>query len=350
MINTRHKLVSGPTSWALVFAFAAIYFIWGSTYLGILVAIETIPPFTMIGTRFALAGALMYGWLRLRGHHKPTRSQWGSAALMGGLMLSFGTGSVAWAEQYVPSGLAALLITTVPIWMVLLDWLWKGGQRPSGKVVVGLLLGLVGVVLLVDPVALLESNATAFFPMMLILLGAIGWSVGSIHSRGADLPDNPFLSTAMQMLTGGMLLVVFGLGMGEWNGFDVAAISLRSFLGWSYLVIFGSFIAFSAYVWLLKNVSPARVSTYAYVNPVVAVLLGWALADEVLNLRILIAVILLVSAVILITRRSKGRVKKVVSEPVPSQKHVGPYGPRRVDRPANPVSVASVEAETASPS
>ncbi|MCH8962801.1 MAG: EamA family transporter, partial [Bacteroidetes bacterium] len=193
--------------------------------------------------RFGVAGVLMYGWLRLRGGARPSWRHWGTAALIGGLMLFVGTGSVAWAEQYIPSGLAALLVTTVPLWMVLLDWLWKGGQRPSGIIFVGLLLGFAGVVLLVDPIALVRHYSVDVAAGGVVFIGALAWATASIHARSADLPANPFMMTAMQMFAGGVVLMIGGSLLGEWRHFDVSALSLRSFFAWSYLVVFGAFIA-----------------------------------------------------------------------------------------------------------
>lgn len=321
-MNTKQAAVTIPSKWALLSAFTAVYLIWGSTYLGIRVAVETMPPFIMLGTRFGLAGALMYGWLLVRGVPRPTLNQWRTAILTGGLLLFVGTGSVAWSEQYIPSGLAALLVTTVPLWMVLLDWLWKKGPRPKSIVFFGLLLGFAGIVLLVDPVALLQGGASVnVYVALLVLVGALSWSVGSIHGRSADLPATPFMTTAMQMLSGGMLLTIASVVFGEWRHFDVASLSLRSFAAWIYLIVFGAFIAFSAYVWLLKNTTAARAATYAYVNPVVAVFLGWVLADEPLNARIIFAVILLVSAVVLITRHhKKGKHTRTTPQAVPPPK------------------------------
>jgi drug/metabolite transporter (DMT)-like permease len=206
--------------------------------------------------------------------------------------------------------------------MVLLDWLWKQGSRPQNIVFLGLLLGLAGIVLLVDPTTLLQGDSVNVPIALLVLLGALSWATGSIYGRTADLPANPFMTTAMQMLGGGVLLTIASLFFGEWRHFDVTLLSLRSFTAWTYLVTFGAFIAFSAYVWLLKHTTAARAATYAYVNPVVAVFLGWALADEPLNLRILVAVVLLVTAVVLITRhrRSKPRQRlRKVKQPAPAQ-------------------------------
>lgn len=291
-----------PRAWMTLTAFAAVYIIWGSTYLAIRVAVETIPPYTMMGTRFGLAGLIMYGWLRFRGSAVPTAAQWRSAAIIGGLMLLLGTGSVGWAEQYIPSGIAATLVASVPLWMVLLDWLWKKNRRPHATVFFGLIIGTAGVILLFDPVAIIRQENVPIIPGVVILLGALAWSVGSIHSRTADLPSNQFLTTAMEMTAGGVLLLAVGFLRGEWSTLEPALITGRSVAGWLYLIVFGSFIAFSAYIWLLREVTPAKVATYAYVNPGVAVLLGAMLLNEPLNIRIFFALALLVSSVIMITR------------------------------------------------
>ena len=197
------------------------------------------------------------------------------------------------------------------------------------------MLGLIGVVLLVDPIALVQNYSVNVWATVMVFLGALGWSAGSIYGRDADLPANPFMSTAMQMFAGGLLLILVGLLLGEGQHVDVAALSLRSFFAWSYLLVFGSFIAFSAYVWLLKNASPALASTYAYVNPVVAVFLGWALAAEPLNLRIFIAITLLISGVVLITRYSRRPKQKHTPKPAPIRPHLPEHIPQP-DREARP--------------
>ncbi|MEM8599381.1 MAG: EamA family transporter [Bacteroidota bacterium] len=281
-------------------AFAAVYLIWGSTYMAIRVAIDSIPPLLMIGSRFAVAGLVLLAWLRLRGETLPSMRQWWTAAGIGCMLLGVGTGSVAWAEQYVTSGMAALLVTTVPLFMVALDWLWKRSVRPTWRTVLGLVLGGVGIVLLVDPSTLSDADHP-LVPMLVILMGAFSWSVGSVHARTADLPKNVFMSTALQMTGGGLGLVLVGLLLGEGRALNLAAITQVSFLGWAYLVVFGSFVGFGAYVWLLQNVAPAKVATYAYVNPVVAVVLGWALLDEAVTGLMLVAIVVLVLAVVLIT-------------------------------------------------
>lgn len=285
----------------LILAFAAVYFFWGSTYLAIHVAIESMPPFLMIGLRFAVAGLLMYGWLRWRGKPRPSLMHWKSATIAGTLLLGIGTGSIAWAEQYIPTGLAALLVTTVPIWMVVLDWLWLRAKRPGPRTFMGLALGCAGIVLLVDPASLGNTSMQHIGAIVISLVGALSWATGSIFVRKADLPSDPFMSTSMQMIGGGAGLLVFSLLVGEGADFDLAAISFASFLGWAYLVVFGSFVGFSAYVWLLKQVSPAKIATHAYVNPIVAVALGWLMLGEVIDGQMILAIVVLLSAVALLT-------------------------------------------------
>jgi drug/metabolite transporter (DMT)-like permease len=220
------------------------------------------------------------------------------------LLLLGGNGLVVWAEQRVPSGTAALVVGIVPCFMVLLDWLRPGGVLPTARVVTGLVLGLGGLVWLVGPDTVMGGGRVDFLGAVALVLASLSWAMGSIYSRHAAMPS-PFLSSGMQMLAGGGALLVLGVALGEPWAFDAAAVTARSVLGWVYLIVFGSIVGFSAYIWLLRVSTAARVSTYAYVNPVVAVLLGWALADEALTLRILIAAAVIVSGVILITLTPK---------------------------------------------
>jgi drug/metabolite transporter (DMT)-like permease len=295
------RLRLSPDTWRVVAAFAAVYIIWGSTYLAIRWAIETLPPFLMAGIRFVIAGGLIYAWVRLRGGPRPGWLNWRAAFVVGGLLLLGGNGMVVVAEQWVPSGLTALLIATTPLWMVLLDWAQRG-VRPGLGVAFGLVVGLVGIVLLIGPDQVMTQGTNIHLGGALLILGAsVSWAVGSIYSRRAALPASPLLATGMEMLGGGILLLLAGTLAGEWPRLNVAAISLRSGLALAFLIIFGSLVAFTAYVWLLKNVSAGRVSTYAYVNPVVAVFLGWALASEPLTTRTLIAAAVIVAAVAIIT-------------------------------------------------
>jgi drug/metabolite transporter (DMT)-like permease len=234
------------------------------------------------------------------------RREWGAATIVGALLLLGGNGAVVWSELRVPSGLTALLVATVPIWMVLCEWLRPRAPRPGLRVFAGLLLGLVGLAILVGPGALLGAGGVDVVGALVLTLGSISWAVGSVYSRGAALPKSPLLATAMEMLAGGALLFVFGLLVGDAQRVDFAAITSRSLVALAYLTIFGSLIGFTAYIWLLGNTSAAKASTYAYVNPVVAVILGWALAGEPLTPRMLVAMVVIVGAVALITAARSG--------------------------------------------
>ncbi|MBI2845063.1 MAG: EamA family transporter [Chloroflexi bacterium] len=293
--------------WKIAAALASIYFIWGSTYLAIRFAIETIPPFLMAGTRFILAGVLLYPWARWRGSAPPQPAHWKSALIISGLLLLGGNGGVSWAEQRVPSGLTALMISTVPLWMVFLDWLRPKGTRPGGQVFIGLAAGLIGMILLVGPGEISGQSSVDRLGAMVLILAALSWSIGSIYSRSALLPPSPLLATAMEMLMGGLLLWAAGLATGEGARLNISGVSLLSLASLAYLVFFGSIIAFSAYIWLLQVTTPARASTYAFVNPVVALFLGWLLAGEPLTFRTLIAAAIIVLAVMLITTARQGQ-------------------------------------------
>lgn len=307
MPRATHPPDAAPAVVRVLLAFAAVYVIWGSTYLAIRFAIETIPPFTMAGARFLTAGALLYGWARARGVPRPTRRQLRDGAVVGAFLLLGGNGAVVWAEQWVPSGLAALLVATVPLWMVILDWLQGGGARPSPGIGFGLVWGLAGVALLTGGLGAEAFEPRALVGGLVILGGSLSWAAGSIYARSATVPTAPRMATAVQMLAGGALLTVAGAGAGEWAGFDPGAVSLRSAAALAYLIVFGALVAYSAYIWLLGVTTAARVSTYAYVNPVVALLLGWALADEPLTPRTLVAAGVILSAVLVLNRLGRRR-------------------------------------------
>jgi drug/metabolite transporter (DMT)-like permease len=295
-----------PSRLALVSAFAIVYIVWGSTFLAIRFAIETLPPFLMAAVRFLVAGSLVYAWARfVGGASAPGRAQWRGAAIVGVLLLLGGNGLLVWSELRVPSGVAALLVGTVPCFMALIEWLRPGGSRPAGLVVAGLALGLLGLFWLVGPETLLGGGRVDFVGAVVVVVGSFSWALGSIYSRHVATPASPFLATAMQMLAGGIALLALSASLGEPWTFELEAVSLRSALGLLYLIVLGSIVAFSAYIWLLRVSTPARVSTYAYVNPVVAVFLGWALADEEVTARMLVAAIVIVSAVALITLSPK---------------------------------------------
>lgn len=283
----------------VVAALAAVYFLWGGTYLAMRFAVETLPPFTTAGIRFVTAGALVYLWQMARGAERPQAVHWKGAAAVGLLMLTGGNGGVMWAEQTVPSGLAAIIVATVPLWMALLAWLWQGGERPGGAVALGLATGFAGIVLLVGGVGAAAADWTGY----VVLLGAaLAWAAGSLYSRVAPAPAAPLTAIALQMLAGGTGCLLAGLAGGEWARFEPAQVSWQAVAGLGYLVVFGSIVGYSAYIWLLKAADPVLVSTYAYVNPVVAVALGWLLAGERLTGRDAAAAAVIVLSVAVITR------------------------------------------------
>lgn len=303
-----------PSRLKIALAFAAVYLIWGSTYLGIRFAVETLPPFLMAGARFTIAGALLYSWMRWRGEPRPLRMHWWSAAVIGFLLLLIGNGSVSWAEQVVPSGITALLVAGSPLWFVGLEWAHRG-IRPSVGVFVGLVLGTLGIVVLVDPADLVGGEDVNLLGASVLVVASICWAAGSLYSRKAKLPSSPMLATGMEMLTGGLALFLVSLISGELNHFQLSNVSGRSLVSVAYLTVFGSLIAFTSYIWLLRVTTPALASTYAYVNPVIAVFIGWLAADEVLNERVLLAASLIVAAVAAITslgtRRSTRTMKRL---------------------------------------
>jgi drug/metabolite transporter (DMT)-like permease len=285
-------------------ALLIVYVVWGGTYLGMRVAVETIPPFLMAGTRFLIAGTAVYLYAFLRGAVRPRKEHWIDAGIVGGLLLLGGNGLVSWSEQRVASGVAALLIATVPLWMLLLALLGRERRLPHALTLGGILLGFAGIIVLVWP----ASGAGHMDPLGLgvLLAAAFFWALGSLYSRRARLPGSPLMAVGMQMIVGGALLVLAAGPCGEWARLDVARISLRSLAGMGYLILFGSVIAYNAFIWLLKNADPTWVSTYAFVNPVVAVFLGWLLANEHLTTRSLWATGIIVLSVMVITlRKSK---------------------------------------------
>ena len=292
-------------------AFAAIYIIWGSTFLGIRYAIETMPPLLMAGTRFVIAGAILYAWATIREGARPTRQQWVNTAIVGALLLTVGNGAVSWAEQFVPSGLAALVVAITPLWMVIFEGLRSGGDRPDKRIIGGIALGFAGLVLLIGPGDIMGDRAVDLRSAAVLLVGTLAWAGGSIYSRSVPLPGSARLSTAMQMLAAGVLLLIGGMIGGEASRVSLDAISLKSVLAFGYLIIFGSIIGFTAYSWLLRVSSAARVSTYAYVNPVVALVLGWALAGESLGPRTLLAAGIVLAGVALITLARAGHAKLI---------------------------------------
>ena len=303
-MNTLHVnenfLTKHRKSLSIGVALLAVYIVWGSTYLGIKIAIETFPPFLMAGIRFVIAGVLLYGFVAYKEKKRPRLIEWRDTTIIGTLLLLGGNGLVVMAEKTIPSSIAAIVIATVPLWMIAIAWCLKIQTRPNRSTLIGTFIGFIGVVMLMLP----SEQANLHFDtlgLVLTLLAAILWSLGSIYSQKAILPTSVVLSTAMLMISGGLVLIIVATLFGEWQQFHAETLSLRSLWAFAYLVFIGSLVGYSAYVWLLKNVSPYLASTYAFVNPMVALFLGYFFADEVLSLRSLLATTLIIGAVILIT-------------------------------------------------
>jgi drug/metabolite transporter (DMT)-like permease len=288
-------------------ALFVVYVVWGSTYLAIRVAIETLPGFTMAGVRFLAAGALLYAWGRARGGAAPTRRQWRISTGIGALLLLGGNGGVVWAEHRIDSGVAALLIAIEPVWIALLTPFVLGFARPGWRTALGLALGVAGVaVLVVDPTGNDPTSVDALGALV-VVLSALTWALGSLFTVKAELPSSRTVAFGAQMLCGGALLLGTGALAGEWTAVDPARFSGRSLVALAYLVVFGSIAAFTAYGYLLRATPPLVASTYAFVNPLVAVFLGWLLANEAVGPRVGWATLLILGAVALIFRGEAGQ-------------------------------------------
>lgn len=295
----------------LMAAFAAIYIFWGSTYLAIKYAIETLPPFLMAGARFASAGTILILWARsARDYEPPQPTHWRTSIIVGTLLLLIGNGGVVYAERYLTSSLAALLVATEPFWIVLLSWLWLKGARPNWKVALGLAVGFFGVWLLIsgqDTSGAAQGGSMQLVGTIAVIAAALSWATGSIYALRMPAPKSSLLTAGMQMFSGGMILLLVSLLAGEWTSFNISEVSRNSWLGLLYLTVFGSLIAFTAYSWLMKNAPPAMVATYAYVNPIIAVFLGWLIAGESFTGQMLLGASVIVGSVALITSHSKNK-------------------------------------------
>ena len=298
------RAASSPPLSRVILAFAAVYILWGSTYLGIRFTIETLPPFFTNGVRFGVAGLVMWVWARVRGAERPSAREWRAGAVTGFLLFLCGTGAVIWAEggeHAIPSGVAALVVATEPLSFVLIEAV-RRRRMPKGAIFLGLALGLAGLAILVGPGSLLGSERFDLAACAVLVAATFCWAAGSLYSRGSRMPDSPVMATAVTLICGGACLAILGLSLGELGRFDPAAVSTRSVVAVLYNLVFGSIVGFSAYLWLLRVTTVSRVSTYAYVNPIVAVFLGWALAGERLTPRVFVAAAVIVGAVALIIR------------------------------------------------
>jgi len=297
-MNERKRSIPAGV-WA---ALTAVYLVWGSTYLAIRFAVVTFPPFLMAGSRFLVSGLLLFAWMRwIMGEKAPKRAHWGPAAWSGFLLLTVGNGGVTWASSWVPSGVMSLLVASVPLWTVLLVWWKKGGPGPSLGVWVGLGLGFMGVALLIHPGADLGMGPQGVLAAVLVVVTAFLWSYGALYAKAAVKPPSALLFTSMQMLTGGVLQLLTGILLGETKGFDLSSVTALSWGSWGYLTLVGSLVGFTCFIWVLQKSTAQLASTYAFVNPVIALFLGGVLGGETLSSQVFLAAALVVGAVAFLT-------------------------------------------------
>jgi drug/metabolite transporter (DMT)-like permease len=297
---------SRAPAWKTWLAFAIIYFVWGATFLAIRVGVQEVPPFLFAAMRFAVAGLILYGWMAARGEPSPTRRQWSSAALLAVMIFVFDYGLLFWAEQRVPSGLAAVMLAMIPAFMALSEIIFLRTQRLTLRLALALLIGTGGVAVLVSRSLNLGGEPIDRLGAMALMVAAMSWSIASAFARKLPLPPSKVMSSGAQMLLGGVFLALAAALLGELQGFHPATVSWKTWLALLYLIVPGSIIAFTAYVWLIHRESPTKVGTYAYVNPVVAVLLGYLVAGEGLGLRTVLGTGLVLISVVLITTQNLG--------------------------------------------
>jgi drug/metabolite transporter (DMT)-like permease len=306
--------MAGPRKIQIIAAFAALYLIWGSTYLGILFAIQSIPPFLMAGARFLFAGLIMFAIARTQGPLRSTSAEWRTSLIVGACLLLGGNGGVTLSEKFIESGLASLIVATVPIYITLLGWLFGMTPRPAPIVWLGLAGGFLGVAMLMGPALQFSGSSHSAVGMSILLLSSFLWSAGSLYSRTAKHSASPFLAAAQQMFCGGVLLMLVGLFVGEPKNFHPGNITTLSLSAFAYLVLIGAIVGYTAYFWLLRHCDPAKVATYAYVNPIVAVLLGALFAHETITLRTLLAAALIIGSVALVITVQQLKTKNTAAD------------------------------------
>ena len=302
------EATSAPRAWKVLLAFAVIYFVWGSTFLAIRVGVREVPPFLLAGLRFLIAGLVLFAWMRAKGTVSPTAREWFSATLLAVLIFVLDYGLLFWAERRVPSGIAAVMMATIPVFMALSEILFLKTQRLTPRLGAALLIGIGGVLVLVSRSISFGDSPIDTIGAIALIVAAIGWSVGSALTRTLPLPSSKAMSSGAQMFAGGVLLMITSAALGEFRGFRVQAVSLKAWLALAYLIVAGSIVAFTAYLWLIHHESPTKVGTYAYVNPVVAVLLGYFLGGEGLSLRTIMGTMLVLVSVVVITTTPKKRI------------------------------------------
>ncbi len=303
-----------PPRWKTLLAFGIIYIVWGSTFLAIRIGVQEVPPFLLAGIRFFVAGIVLCAWMRAQGTSLPSFPEWAAAALLAVLIFVLDYGLLFWAEKRVPSGIAAVMMAMIPVFMALAEIVFLRTQKLTLRLAFALLTGIAGVVVLVSRAARFSDTAIDTSGAIALVVAAMSWSLASILTRKLSLPESKVMSSGAQMLAGGILLIIAAAILGEFRGFHFGAVSSRAWLALVYLIVAGSIVAFTAYVWLIHHESPTKVGTYAYVNPVVAVLLGYALGGELLGPRTIAGTLLVLVSVVVITTTPKKQTEPVVSE------------------------------------
>ena len=305
---------SHPAKWKVLLAFGIIYFVWGSTFLAIRVGVREVPPFFLAGMRFLIAGFALYAWLRVKGTPSPTRREWTSATVLAVLIFVLDYGLLFWAEQKVPSGIAAVMMATIPAFMAISDILILKSQRLTGKLALGLVGGIAGVAVLVSHSANFGDAPIDPIGATALMFSAISWSIASALTRKLPLPAAKAMSSGAQMLAGGVLLMITAGALGEFRGFHLQAVSTKAWLSLAYLIVAGSIVGFTAYVWLLHHESPTKVGTYAYVNPIVAVIVGYLLGGESIGPRTVFGTLLVLASILVITITPKRKTAAAIAE------------------------------------
>lgn len=301
-----------PSRWKILSAFAIIYLVWGSTFLAIRIGVREVPPFLLAGIRFFIAGIVLYAWMRIRGTPSPTRRQWTAISFLAVLIFIFDYGLIFWAEKRVASGVTAVMMATIPVFMAIAEICFLRTQKLTIRLTLALMAGAGGVLVLVGPLSTAGERTIDTSGAIALIVAAISWSAATILTRKVSLPESKVMSSGAQMLVGGVLLVLTSAGLREFNGFDVRAVTFGAWIALLYLIVAGSIVAFTAYVWLIHHESPTKVGTYAYVNPVIAVLLGYALAGESLSARTIAGTLLIVISVVVITTTPKKKLEVVL--------------------------------------
>jgi len=296
MEDTNHR----PT-WKTLLAFSIIYFVWGSTFLGIRVGVREVPPLILAAMRFSVAGLALFGWVLARGERTPSLREWRSASILGMVIFLFDYGLLFWAEQRVPSGIAAVMLATIPVFMALSEIIFLRTQRLTIRLALALLIGIGGVGVLMSHSLNVGGAPIDKVGAMALIFASISWSIASVLARKLPLPDSKVMSSGAQMLAGGILLAIVAGALGEFRNFHPSAVSRGAWLALLYLIVAGSIIGFTAYVWLIHHESPTKVGTYAYVNPIVAVLVGYFLGGEALSTRTILGTLLVLISVVVIT-------------------------------------------------